>query len=216
MKVIGIVGGIASGKSTVAKLLRNLGAGHIDADKIGHEVLVIPEIIQQMTTRWCIAEKIKSNRQIWDGGSRVDSLNRSLIANIVFNDKEELEFLNAITHSLIEGRIKEKLSLFHPDYTKAVVLDAPLLLEAGWNSLCDMVLFVDSSLNYRAERADHHSRSCQMDRYELTRRESFQFDLDMKRQFSTHVIDNNVDSIAALKGKVSRFWEENVNGSHRS
>lgn len=197
MKVIGIVGGIASGKTTVAKVLKKKGAGYINADEIGHDVIEISEIKQQMEMRW--------------EGSGYGSLSdingktrRDIVANIVFNNPDELKFLNAICHPVIETRIEEKLEYFHPEYTKAVILDVPLLLEAGWNEMCDIILFIDTSFDARSHRA--HKRSG-LDVAELHKRESCQFNLEMKKEFATHTIDND-GTEGSLVNKVDHFWSE--------
>lgn len=202
MKVIGIIGGIASGKSTVAKALQELGAGCIDADKIGHDVLLIPEIKQQMELRWegnGYGHLSKPNGELC----------RNIIANIVFSDPEELAFLNAICHPIIEAQIEEKLGYYHPDYIKAVILDVPLLLEANWNGMCDIILFVDSSIEKRGNRAAIR-KECPLDLVELKKRESFQHDVEMKREFATHTIDNNCSEKEMLM-RVNLFWNESVN-----
>ena len=201
MKVIGIIGGIASGKSTVTKALRKLGAGYIDADEIGHDVIEIPEIKQQMVMRWG-----------GKGYGRIVSpsgeISRDMIANIVFNDGEELKFLNAICHPIIKARIEQGLEYFHPDYTKSVILDVPLLLEANWNRLCDVILFVDTSDFERISRAQ--SRVCSLDAAELKKREACQYDLSMKKSFASYTIDNDGSKENMLQ-QVQSFWNKVIN-----
>ena len=203
MKIIGIIGGIASGKSTVAKALQELGAGCIDADKIGHDVLTIPEIKQQMEIRW---EKNGYGHLSKPNGE----LDRKVIGSIVFSDPEELEFLNAICHPIIEARIEEKLGYYHPDYIDGVILDIPLLLEANWNQMCDIILFVDVSIDKRGHRAVDREY-CPLDLVDLKKREAVQFDMDTKRSFATHVVPNN-GSKKELLDWCNAFWNKTVKG----
>lgn len=200
MKVIGIIGGIASGKSTVSRAMRSLGAGHINADEIGHDVIEIPEIVQQMKARWADRGHITD---------RLGKVRRDIVANIIFNDSQELEFLDAICSSPIKSRIQDSLSYFHPDYTQAVILDAPLLLEANWNRMCDIIIYVEASKEARVERAGQRE-DCPLDALELTKREAAQFDLTMKEEFSSHTIDNSGDWPATMK-QVQSFWSEVIN-----
>jgi dephospho-CoA kinase len=203
MKVIGIIGGISSGKSTVAKAMKKLGAGYINADEIGHDVIGIPEIKQQMQIRW---EGDSGYGHITNPDGKI---RRDIIANIVFNDSEELKFLNDICHPIIKTRIQQSLRYFHPDYTKAVILDVPLLLEANWNRLCDVIVFVEASDNQRGLRAQKREE-CPLDLVELKKRESSQFNIEMKRSFADHVIDND-GSEAVMLQQVQSFWDEVIN-----
>ena len=124
MKVIALIGGIASGKSTVAKYLHDLGAGVIDGDKVAHAVLNIPEIVDQMKMRWPSVFFCLSNEPV-NGGVRKQ------IADIVFKDQDELEFLEAITWPQMKERMLKSLSLYHPKFTPAVVIDFPLFVDSG-------------------------------------------------------------------------------------
>lgn len=202
MKVIGIIGGISSGKSTVTKAMRKLGAGFIDADKIGHDVIALPEIRQQMEIRW-------ENGGYGHITNPDGKLRRDIIANIVFNDAEELKFLNDICHPIIKERIEQSLERYHPDYMKAVVLDVPLLLEANWNRMCDVVLFVEASLGQRSLRAQSRE-TCSLDEVELKKREASQYTLEMKKDFASHVIDND-GSKELMLSQVQSFWDEVIN-----
>ena len=202
MKVIGIIGGIASGKSTVAKALKELGAGYINADEIGHEVIAIPEIKQQMLNRW----EGNGYGHITNPDGK---LRRDIIANIVFNDSVELKFLNDICHPIIKDIIQQSLGYFHPDYTKAVILDVPLLLEANWNRMCDDILFIDASESQRGSRAQKRE-DCPLDLVELKKRESSQFGLEMKKDFASHIISNDGTMEHMLK-QVQSFWDAKIN-----
>ena len=129
MKVIGLTGGIGSGKSTVAQFLTGLGAVIIDADKIGHELL------KPNTEAW--REVVAGfGRQILTPDGNID---RKKLGEIVFGNPESLSRLNQIMHPRMYALAKAQLEEYRQQGTRVVVLEAPLLLEAGWTSLVDEV-----------------------------------------------------------------------------
>ncbi len=161
MLVIGLTGGIASGKSFVAKCFEQLGAEILDADKIGHEVLDLPDVVSQIQATWPQVEIINQ---------RID---RKSLAQVVFEmgiDRRRLNRLEAITHPLIKTRIEGRLTELRDNRNVAAVLDVPLLFEAGWESMCDKIVFVDVDLQIRIARA-FQTRGWDAD--EITRRKSF-------------------------------------------
>ncbi len=129
MKIIGLTGGIGSGKTTVAQFLKELGAVVIDADKVGHEVL-------------------RSDAEVWQEvvaafGEGVlnpnGSISREKLSRIVFGTPELLLKLNVIMHPRIAERVGAQLEGYRKQGVRVVVVEAPLLLEAGWASLVDEV-----------------------------------------------------------------------------
>jgi dephospho-CoA kinase len=129
MKVIGLAGGIGSGKSTVSRFLAELGAIIIDADKVGHEAL------KPDTEIW---HKVVAafGRQILtpDG-----DINRQKLGEIVFSNPESLSKLNQIMHPRMYDMVKAQLEEYQRQGVAVVVLEAPLLIEANWTSLVDEV-----------------------------------------------------------------------------
>jgi dephospho-CoA kinase len=143
MKTIGLTGGIGSGKSTVSQLLIELGAFVIDADKVGHEIyLPGKEAWQQVTAAF--------GRDILAADQTID---RKKLGAIVFNSEEARKKLNAIVHPLmfkdIERRIKEKRT---EGFTKPIVVEAAILIEANWLPLVDEVWVVVTNKNAVIER----------------------------------------------------------------
>jgi dephospho-CoA kinase len=129
MKVIGLTGGIGSGKSTVAHFLAELGALIIDADKVGHELLKPnTEIWQQVVAAF--------DRQILTPSGEI---NRKKLASLVFGSPRRLSLLNQLMHPEIYKRIKAQLLEHQRQGVSIVVLDAPLLVAAGWTELVDEV-----------------------------------------------------------------------------
>jgi dephospho-CoA kinase len=127
MKIIGLTGGIGSGKSTVAGFLAELGAVVLDADKIGHEILETDKEVKQEIIDYFGKQVLDVNGEI----------SRKKLADIVFKDRESLIKLNLITHPSIHRRIQGTLDAYQQQGVQVVVIDAPLLIEAGWATRAD-------------------------------------------------------------------------------
>ena len=143
MKVIGLTGGTGSGKSVVSKSLAAAGAVIVDADKIAHDIILkgepaYDEIIAYYGTGILDAE---------------GNIVRKKLGEIVFNDKEKLAFLNRCTHKYITAEVKRQIAAAKEEGTAAdIIVDAPLLLEAGLESVCDLVWVVYAEPEVRAQR----------------------------------------------------------------
>jgi len=190
--IIGLAGGVGSGKSTVAAMLRELGCFVTNSDEQARAALRDP-MIKQTLFRWW-------GQRVMDAST--GEVNRSAVASIVFNDPEERRRLEGLTHPWIEARRREEFAAAPPD-TKAFVIDAPLLFEAGLDRVCDAVIFVDASVAVRQARVQS-TRG--WDIGELIRRESAQMPLDLKRKRAHHVVQNDGD-LPELKRQVSRILE---------
>jgi dephospho-CoA kinase len=129
MIVIGITGGIASGKSTVSRMLSELGAVVIDADKVGHEAFC------PHTEAW---RKVVAafGKAILGQNEEID---RSKLAQLVFNDPKALKRLNRIMHPLMHEIVRQKIEAQRNQGVEVVVLEATLLIEAKWTDLVDQV-----------------------------------------------------------------------------
>ncbi|MBR2851539.1 MAG: dephospho-CoA kinase [Anaerotignum sp.] len=143
MKVIGLTGGTGSGKSVVSKSLLAAGAVIVDADRIAHEIILkgepaYHEIIEYYGTGILDAE---------------GNISRKKLGEIVFNDKEKLAFLNQCTHKYITAEVKRQIADAKEAGTaKAIIVDAPLLLEAKLETVCDLVWVVYAEPEVRAQR----------------------------------------------------------------
>ncbi len=184
--VIGIVGGIGSGKSTVASQFAKLGCAVIDADALAREAMEKEAIA---------AEIIKIfGPQIADESGKID---RSRLAKTAFSDAEKLKKLNSIIHPLVLTRMEQLLGQYQGDqHVRAIVLDVPLLVEVGWHERCDRLVFVDADEKLRAQRAKNKGL---LEENEIKMREKFQICLDKKKTLADNVIDNNSDSSALLR-----------------
>ncbi len=197
MKVLGLVGGVSSGKSFVAQCFRELGALVLDGDKAGHEVLTEPAVIEQLRQRW------------GDGILSADgSVNRRAVAKIVFarDGAEELRFLEGISHPRIGAQFQQAIAgARQSGNVRAVVLDAALLFDGGWDKLCDVVLFVSVPREVRLNRAQSRGWS----QADLIAREAVQLPLDEKRHRSGYVIDNS-GKPDETRQQVAEFWRQYV------
>lgn len=142
MKVIGLTGGIACGKSTVAMILKELGAIVIDADQISHEVTA-PGGDALPAIREAFGEFV-----FYPDGS----LNRSVLASIVFGNDAERQKLNDATHPIINDRVVEEIEVCRKMGTLVVVLDVPLLFEVGIEKLADITVCASAPQEVQLER----------------------------------------------------------------
>jgi len=199
VKLIGLVGGIASGKSCVSQLFRDLGAEVINADQLAHQVMQDSAVIQLLVQRW--GEIVIDDKQ---------QLDRSAIAKVVFAETKsgqaELDWLESQLHPRIRSMIEPKLDRWRSDpKVSAAVLDAPVLIKAGWHLLCDELVFVEASLPIRLQRARKRGWADG----ELQRREKLQTPLSEKRRLSTFVIQNDGDSEFTAR-QVKAFWNQDI------
>ncbi len=194
IKVIGITGGIASGKSTIAKMLGSLGACVINADRICHRLINTKSMSQEIINRW--------GDHILDKHGRIE---RHKLGEIVFADKKELSALNKMIHPEAIKQIKDRIAkLRNKATTVAIVLDAALLVESNLTDICDITLFVDARKNTCKARVKN---SRKWPSGEITKREKFQGSLSGKREIADIVISNNLSPADTLK-QVENFWHQ--------
>lgn len=202
--VIGIVGGVASGKSFVANELVRLGAGLIDADTIGHEILNQPLVARTLVQEFGpgILQSPTSD------STQQPGVSRAAIAAIVFSTdasaSAKRKRLEEILHPLIQADAVRKLRLYieADPPPPAIVIDAPLLLEAGWRAMCDWVIFVDATQELRWRRAQARGWTAE----EFAAREAAQMPLPEKRAASTHTI-NSSDDEQQLRQELAQLWD---------
>jgi dephospho-CoA kinase len=194
MILIGILGGVASGKSEVSRRLRSLGAAVLDADRVGHAVLREAEVRQAVQRRW--------GEAVLDAAGEID---RRKVAEIVFaaapESRAELTFLEQLTHPLIGQRLQEQLAELHREGVRAAVLDAPVMLKAGWDRLCQRIVFVDAPREVRLARARQRGWT----EADFAAREAAQEPLETKRSRADVTLDNSLTR-QHLFAQVDRFW----------
>lgn len=191
--IIGLTGGIGSGKSTVAGLLESLGAKVIDSDRVAHEELRSPEVVDTL-------------RSWWGPGIVVDGVvDRKALGALVFADPEKLRRLEELLYPRIHRRRKEVIDGFAGNRdVRAFVLDAPKLHEAGVDGECDAVIFVDADDDVRFERV---TGSRGWSREEWGRREKLQIPLDKKRSLADYVLVNNHSDVGSLRPEIERIFD---------
>lgn len=192
---VGLTGGIASGKSTVASLLAAEGAIVIDLDALAHAVqapggAVWGEIV----------------RHFGEGVRRPDgTIDRRKLGEIVFADPERLALLNRLVHPAVFARWRERLAQIRRESPQAIVLsDIPLLFEAGLRPQVDLVLLVYCPPAGQVRRLMERGG---MSRREAEARLAAQMPIDRKRPLAEVVIDNG-GPLAQLGGRVREVWQE--------
>ena len=193
MKVVGLTGGIGSGKSTVAQFLVELGAVVIDTDKIGHEAL------KPDTEVWHEVVATFGRQILTPDGN----INRKKLGDIVFGNPESLLKLNRIMHPRIYERVKAQLEGYRQRGVDVVVLEAPLLLEASWTSLVDEVWVTVATESTVLRRLKERVGLSETD--SLARLRS-QLPVE-KRVSHADVIINNDGDLHELKAKVKKLWQ---------
>jgi dephospho-CoA kinase len=176
--VIGLLGGVASGKSTVAAEFGRLGCAVIDADKISHKILDKEDVSAKIVSVF--------GAGMLDPAGRLD---RKKLGDTVFADAEKLSALTNMIHPVVLARSEQLIEQYNAqDEIKAIVLDMPLLVEVGWEKRCDKLIFVDCS---RRKRLDRAKKTGVFDERQLKIRENLQMPLDRKAEVADNTIDNN-------------------------
>lgn len=194
--IIGILGGIASGKSTVAAEFGKLGCAVISADALAHDLLREEAVREQLLRQF--------GHQILQRGGQID---HARLAELVFGDAEKLCALNKVIHPRVLRRTEESIEQYRQcKHTQAIVLDMPLLLEVGWANRCDRLIFVRCDAAQRFHRA---KQAGLMDEQEIKIREKFQISVDRKAALADNTIDNNSD-FSTLVRQIQAIFSEIV------
>jgi len=181
--VIGILGGVGSGKSTAAAEFARLGCAVIDADEIAHELLEEDQIKGEVVSLFS-SEVLNEN----------GTIDRGRLAGIVFSDGGKLLLLNKLIHPGVLARAQQLIEEYQKEPSvKAIVLDMPLLMEVGWDKHCDKLIFVKCDFANRLKRAGKLEI---FNENQLKIRENFQISLDNKRRIAENTLDNNSGLLA--------------------
>ncbi len=193
MRTIGLTGGIGSGKSTVARILADLGAEIINADLVGHQVY------EPGCAGWhSIVESFGAGVVGEDG-----HIDRKRLAAIVFADPRALARLNAIVHPLIAGAVQEQIAARRAaGSTQPIVVEAAVLIEANWTPLVDEVWVVTATPEAVIDRV-HAERG--LPPSQIAARVASQI-TDDERQRHAAVVIENTGSIEELRGRVEAAW----------
>ena len=196
MKVIGLTGGIGSGKSTVSRFLAELGAVIIDADKVGHEAL------KPDTELW--REVVAAfGRQILTPSGDID---REKLGEIVFSNPDSLARLNRIMHPRLYNIVKAQLEEYRRQGIGVVVLEVPLLIEAGWTSLVDEVWVTVASKATVLKRLEKQVR---LSKSKSLARIRSQLSSAERTRHANVIIDTDGE-FDELRANVEKLWDKRV------
>ncbi len=191
-KIIGLTGGIGSGKSTVARLLHKFGAAVIDTDKLAHDVYKLGTIAWKE-----IVDAFGKQVLTPDGG-----INREVLGGIVFNDKAALNRLNTITHPRIQEKVQQLIKKYRKQHAPVVIIEAPLLIEVGWHRLVDEVWVTTAP---KAKVTERLKKQRSLSEKEIASRAQARLS---KAQLVKHadVVIRNDGSRKQLKKQVAEQW----------
>lgn len=196
MLVVGLIGGVASGKSLVAQYFCECGAQLVDGDRAGHAVLEEPDVQAALRARYGPA--------LFAADGRVQ---RRALARIVFapapHGPQELAFLEELTHPRIAKLLQVRLAELAATSTQVAVLDAAVMLKAGWDRFCDKMVFVAAPVETRLQRALARGWTPE----EFAARELAQEPVEEKCRHAHLVIDNS-GTPEQTRDQVLRLWQQ--------
>jgi dephospho-CoA kinase len=193
MFVIGLTGGIGTGKSTVAQVLQEQGLAVVSADLVGHEVY--------LPGRPGYHEIVKEWPQVVSPDGAID---RKKLGAIVFGDPKELAKLNSITHPRMKGMMREKLAELDKKGEKVVVLEAALLLEARWDDLTDEIWVTAAPPEIAAKRVAERSA---LDPDRVMERIRAQMSPEERMKRANAAIDTSGD-MESTRRQTLELWQE--------
>ncbi|MFC1993983.1 dephospho-CoA kinase [Chloroflexota bacterium] len=194
MILIGLTGGIASGKSTVSQMFAELGAAVIDADKVGHEVLQY-----HVEARNELVKAFGSGILSSDG-----EINRGKIADIVFNDHESLKQLNQILHPVIYRMMEERVEYLRSNGVEVAIMEAAVLIEANWAGLVDQVWVTLASEDTVINRLCANKGFTEK---QARARINSQMPIDQRATYADVVINTDCD-LSAVRAQVNSIWQK--------
>ncbi len=197
--IIGITGGIGSGKSLVASFFSELGCAVIKADELAHEILEESET-KQFLLKYLGNNIIKPN----------NTLDRKKIADIIFEDIEKKKLVESYIHPRVIERQNHLIQQYQSeDRYKAIVLDVPLLIESSLKHICNLVIFIESDFKLRCQRV---RKSRGWTEEEISRREKFLFPNYLKRSIADVILYNN-STIDNCKRQVEKIFSRFISSA---
>jgi len=197
--IVGLTGGIVGGKSTVASMFRDLGAKIIDADRLGHSVILPYKPAWKKIVKLFGEEILRNDLTI----------DREKLGKIVFGDQALLKKLNEITHPEIIKLIKKEINLAKNkthNHGKILIIDAALIYEAKIDRLMDKIIVVYIDENEQIKRLIKRNN---LSKDEASQRVKSQIPMKEKIKMADYVIDNN-DTLDKTKEQVETIWQSLV------
>jgi len=186
--VVGLTGGIASGKSTVLKEFKRLGAKIIDSDEIAHRIILKGTPAYKKIVRVFGEYILRPNREI----------DRKKLGNIIFSDSKRRKILEKITHPVIIDEIKKEINRFT---RKVIIIDAPLLFEAGLTAMVDKIIVVWIPKKLQIDRLIKRNKLT----YKQAKQQiSAQMPLKTKKKLADYLIDNT-QPLPVAKDLIKKF-----------
>ena len=198
MLVIGLTGGIGTGKTEVSRLLEQLGATVINADQVGHEAYTPHSEAWQEVVRTFGNDILQENGEI----------DRRKLGGIVFADPEQLATLNGIMHPRMAAIVKEKLESLAKQGTDVAVVEAAVLFEAGWDALVGEVWTTESLAERVVERLQQRNAFAPE---EIRKRIASQMPAEDRARRADEVIANDGE-MEDLEAAVREVWKRRVEG----
>ncbi len=191
--LVGVTGNIASGKSTVAQLLKDRGCALVDADVAAHELYQTNAELRLNLAQTFGEEVLSPSGEI----------NRALLAEMVFSDKEQLERLNALVRPALFRQLHERIEALFADHD-CVVVDAALIVEWGMADEMDLLVMVTAPEALRRERLMQRSGYT---RVQAEQRIASQMP-ESDKAAKAHIVISNVGSLENLKEQITEIWRE--------
>lgn len=200
VKVVGLTGGIGTGKSTAAEYLKKKGFAHIDADQIGRDITADGSSMLPVLDS-IFGPKGEFGIEGFEILREDGSLDRKALASIVFTNMERKLKLDEVMFKAIIAETDRQLIALSEENPVGILIDAPLLFEAGLDNRCDMVMLITADINVRIHRVCSRDGATEE---EVRNRINSQMS-DVEKKARAHVIIDNSGSIAELKSKLDDF-----------
>lgn len=195
LQVLAVTGSFAGGKTTCARMFKNLGASVVDADKIYHQLIRPQRPLYKSIVSVFGREILNKNEQI----------DRKRLGRIAFNNRRSLKRLSGITHLAVIRKMRNEISRLKKVASgRIIVIDAPLLIEAGMARMADKLVVLKTSRKNQIKRC---KRQWGMSAAETTKRIKLQLPLKEKIRLADYVIDNN-GTLQNTRKQVKNIWKQ--------
>ena len=198
--VIGLTGGIGTGKSTVSQILRKKKFPVIDLDTISHEVIKIPKVIEKIVENF--GKEVLENSGNFENENNAIRILREKLGKIIFENKEKRLLLNSIMHPEILHTMREQISKYKKN-NKIIFVEIQLLFEVQWEKEFDYILLISAKKSTQIRRILERDKRSENDALNII---NSQLPLDEKKKRSDFVIEND-GNIEELKEKIDKFLE---------
>ena len=196
--VIGLTGGIGTGKSTVSQILQEKKFPVIDLDTISHEVIKIPKVIEKIVENF--GKEVLENSGNFENENNAIRISREKLGKIIFENKEKRLLLNSIMHPEILHTMREQISKYKKN-NKIIFVEIQLLFEVLWEKEFDYILLISAKKSTQIRRILERDNRSENDALNII---NSQMPLDEKKERSDFVIEND-GSIQDLEKKVDEF-----------